>query len=203
MRNRRQVLAILGTSLLAATAQGASPAGGFFSVHQSEPLLLHRVISQPMLTKLLCWDSRLSDWRQQLPEDTISEGSSAYILHLWADYCAPCREEFPILRELVEETDKKYAGKVRWIFLSETAAANAVQAFFEKYRARMPKGPQYLDTGEAIANLLGEGLTTTLSYPVTLVLDSQHVVRHAFVGRVRGRRAELLAALDRMVALPR
>lgn len=203
MRNRREALTILGLSVLATPARAAAVASGFGAVHQSEPFLLHRQIGPSYFTKLSVWDLRLSEWRAMQPEESFGERSAVYVLHLWADYCAPCREEFPILRELTEETDKKYGASVRWVFLSETSSPVAMQAFLAKYQARMPKGPQYLDTGEAIANLLSEGLNSSLSYPVTLLLDAQRVVRHAFVGRVRGRRTEFMNTLDRLLAIPR
>jgi hypothetical protein len=78
-----------------------------------------------------------------------------------------------------------------------------MQVFLDKFRARMPKSPQYLDTGEGIANILRDGLSLSLSYPVTLILDSQRVVRHAFVGRILGRRAEFLTALERLLSIRR
>lgn len=203
MRNRREMLMILGLSALAAPAKAAPLVSGFGAVHQSEPLLFHKQLNPSYFAKLAVWDLRLSEWRPMQPEEAVGERSSVYVLHLWADYCAPCRDEFPILRELAEETDKKHGLKVRWVFLSETSSPVAMQAFLAKYQARMPKGPQYLDTDEAIANLLREGLGSELSYPTTLLLDAQRVVRHAIVGRVRGRRTEFMTALDRLLAIPR
>src|SRR4051812_35957966 len=120
MSSRREVLTFLSLSVLPGVAQAANLANGFVSVHQSESLLLHKQIGASLLAKLQVWDFRLSEWRATQPENAVGEDGSAYVLHLWADYCAPCREEFPILRELVEETDKKHGNKVRWVFLCET-----------------------------------------------------------------------------------
>ena len=203
MLTRRTWLSLLGLSALSTRAYGAKLAGGFSASHQSEPQLLHKQLDAAQFRKLLAWDFRLSDWRQVLPSEPACDRGELIVLHLWADYCMPCREEFPILRELVEETEQKYGPRVGWVFLSETPSPTDMQVFLDKFRARMPKGPQYLDTGEGIANILRDGLSLSLSYPVTLILDSQRVVRHAFVGRILGRRAEFLTALERLLSIRR
>lgn len=193
------VVLLLALVPSALSAQGLAP--GFVAVHRSEPVLLHKQLDPSLLRKLLIWDARHTEWRQMQGAEAPAERTPLLILHLWADYCAPCREEFPILRELEQEITRKHGGDARFVYLSETSSPEEMNTFLERNKARMPPGPHYLDTNEAIANKLREGLAGTLSYPVTVVLDSQRIVRHAFVGRVTARRAELLTAVERLLAI--
>jgi thiol-disulfide isomerase/thioredoxin len=179
-----------------ASAQPLKP--GFFPVHHSEPLLLHRQVNPSALRAFQIWDTHLATWRAVEPREVPGERAAVIVLHLWADWCKPCREEFPALRGILEETDKLYGARVQFVLLSETSLPEAMRAFLEKEKERIPRGPHYLDTGEALADSLRTELPTALSYPVTLVLDSQRMIRHAIVGSVASRRLELLTAISRL-----
>jgi thiol-disulfide isomerase/thioredoxin len=193
-------LLIIGLLLQGPIAQAAPTLKpGFFPVHQSEPMLLHRQITPAELRALQVWDLHLMTWRAMQPADVPSEQAPLTVVHLWADWCKPCIEELSVLRDFMEELGKAYAGRVQIVLLSETSSPEAMRALFEKEQARMPRGPHYLDTGEAIAESLRVDLPTTLSYPVTLVLDSQHIVRHAIVGSIFNRRVELRTGIARLL----
>lgn len=199
---RRSLLSVALVLCLLSPESGAEGlAPGFVPVHRSEPMLLHKQIEPSLLRRLLVWDTRHTEWRQMQAAEVPGERTPLLILHFWADYCAPCREEFPVLREIEQEIVKKYGDRARFVYLSETSGPDEMNSFFERNKARMPAGPHYLDTGEAIANKLREGLVSNLSYPVTVLLDEQRVVRHAFVGRVTARRTELLTAVERLLAV--
>lgn len=184
-------------------AHALSP--GFVTVHQNESALLHRRIAPELLAKLLVWDARLSTWRPAQPSETagVAPGPppTVLILHLWADWCGPCREEFPVVRDLASDIEQKSAGRARFALLSETASSSAMQTFLDQNQGRMPRGLQYLDTGEGVAEQLRTELAAPWVLPVTLVLDEQRVVRHAVVGKVAGRRDELRDAVTRLLAL--
>lgn len=174
----------------------------FMQVHRSEPFLLHRSIETAQIRAFRIWDSRLADWRNQEPGEMPARRASVMVLHLWADWCLPCREELPAMRQLTDDLEQRHGDRVQVVLLSETSAPEAMRAFLEKQRDRMPRGPLYFDTGESVATALRAELPTSLSYPVTLILDSQRIVRHAIVGSIAGRRAELLTAIAHLVTSP-
>lgn len=196
---------LLTSLVLAMLVTGASAAPslkpGFEAIHRSEHFLLHHQIESARFSAFRIWDARLADWRKTEPPEVPGARAAVVILHLWADWCAPCREEFPVVRQLSDDLEKSYGDRVQLVLLSETSAPDAVRTFLEKQRERMPRGPHYLDTGEALANALRLDLPVSLSYPVTLVLDSQRVVRHAVVGPIAGRRAELALAVGQLLRL--
>jgi thiol-disulfide isomerase/thioredoxin len=183
----------------------AEPAADFSPVHRSEAFLLHRTIDARLLRGFQIWDARLANWRPAAPTEIAGAGAAErtplVLLHLWADWCAPCREEFPVLRRFVESLQRTYGDKVRLVLLSETSGAKEMRAFLDKYRSALPVGPLYVDTGEGVAQLLRKDLPTTLPYPATLLLDGDRVVRHAIVGSIAARRAELLFAITRLLSL--
>jgi thiol-disulfide isomerase/thioredoxin len=197
---RRFALCLL---MLAASSSAAPSQPGFLLTHQSEGYLLQRRVPADKLRRLDVWDSRLADWRNARAEEQVSEAAPILVLHLWADYCAPCREEFPYIRQTVETIERRFGQEVRWVLLSETQSPSDMRAFLGKYGASLPAGPQYLDSGEAIAASLRPSTLGALSYPVTVVLDSRRIVRYAIVGRVIPRRIELLDAIDRLLDLER
>lgn len=199
-----RILLLLQIGLvLMATAASASPKlrPDFAPAHLSERFLLHRQVEPANFRAFQIWDSHLATWRMTEPAEIPAERASVTVLHLWADWCAPCREELPLLRQLHESISKAYGDRIQLVMLSETSSPEAMRAFLDKHRERMPRGPQYLDTSEALAKDLRTDLTSSLSYPVTLVLDSQRVVRHVIVGSLGGRRAELFLAFSRLLRL--
>ncbi len=190
---------VMLTLLAAHLAMAAELQPGFIAVHGSEPLLLHRQIEPTKLRALKIWDTHLANWRVTDPKEAPIEKATLLVLHLWADWCKPCVAEFPALRGIIQELDKTYGGRVQVVLLSETATAQAMRVFLDKEQDRMPRGSQFLDTEETIAESLRNGLPMTLPYPVTLVLDPKRVVRHAIVGPITARRGELLTAISRLM----
>lgn len=197
---RFSCLALL--SLLGGNSVAAELQADFSPVHRSEPFLLHRSIGPSLLQAFKIWDTRLANWRPMQPAEVPGERAQLVLLHLWADWCAPCREEFPVVRTLTESLRRSYGARVQLVLLSETSGPPEMRAFLDKYRAVLPQGPIFVDTAESVARVLRADLPTTLPYPVTLLLDSQRVVRHAVVGSIAPRRAELLAAITHLLALP-
>jgi thiol-disulfide isomerase/thioredoxin len=187
--------------LLGGVAFAAGLQSGFFPVHQSEPYLLHRKVDPAQIRGLKVWDTRLATWRAMQPSEVPAERAPVVVLHFWADWCLPCREEFPAVRQLMESAEKTFGERVQVVLVSETSGPEEMRAFLEKYRTRLPRGPHYLDTGEGIAASLRTDLPTPLSYPITLVLDSRRVVTHAVVGPITARRLEVQDAIARILAI--
>ena len=149
---------------------------------------------------LLLWNSQLGAWGPKPPGHVVVHGR-VVVVHLWADYCAPCRAEFPWLKEVAREASRRYKGQVQFLFVSETNSSEAMQQFIEQNRATMPDGPHYLDTGNQLSHSLGEGLSSgTLSLPTTLLCDPL-VVRQGLIGPLASRRAELRLAIERLLGV--
>jgi thiol-disulfide isomerase/thioredoxin len=180
------------------SAEGLQP--GFFPVHFSEPYLLHRRVDPAYIRGFKVWDTRLATWRAMQLSEVPGERTQLVLLHLWADWCKPCRDEFPAVRQLMLDLDKVYAGRVQVVLVSETSDPALMRTFLEQNQSRLPRAPHYLDTGEAIAAALRVDLPTTLSYPITLILDSRHLVIHAVVGPITSRRLEVQDAVARILA---
>jgi len=198
MTTRRSFLTASAV-LLASQAHARELPPGFATAHPSEPHLLHRQIDAAMLHSLKVWDTRLADWQPMRSAD--EPRAPVLVLHFWADWCAPCREEFPTVRELVEETSQQLGDRVQWIMLSETPLAEAMRSFLEKHRDRMPRTPIYLDVNETLANVLRQDLVTSFPYPLTILCDAQRVVRQALAGSITRRRDELRWGLRRLAGV--
>ncbi len=165
------------------------------AAHALEQLLL-----AGYLKSLLVWDEKDSNWQVARGADSPNERASVVIVHLWADWCKPCREEFPILRELAEQVEGAHPGKVQFLYLSQTQGQAEMQSFLFKYRARMPKAPIYQNT--ALGEFLLRQLSRTgLPLPITLILDDRRVVRSVLIGSVARHRGYVAGTVARLVSL--
>lgn len=203
VRNRRLfalflALVVLATPVSPAWAAELKP--DFYATHRSEPFLLNRRIDPALLAAVRVWDRHLATWRLAQPAELPAQRAQVVVLHLWADWCAPCRAEFPVVRDLMATLARLYGDRVQLVLLSETSSPEAMRAVLEKERATLPAAPHFLDYGEGIAALLRKDLPAPLSYPMTLVLDGQRIVRHAVVGPVTDRRAALLATISLLLS---
>ncbi len=82
------------------------------------------------------------------------------IVHFFATWCEPCREELPALRRLVERTDPK---RLRLITISAGEVDVRVRNFVEKLPVNFPI---LLDRDRGVARSWG-----ALALPTTFVLD--------------------------------
>jgi thiol-disulfide isomerase/thioredoxin len=155
------------------------------------------VSMRSLLSELLLWDERTSTWQ-------VARGSQAIIdrpvtvVHVWADWCEPCRDEFPILRDLVEQLP----NNVQFISITQTQDTAVLSGFLFRYQTRLPKLPIYQTS--RLSDALSDPLARTgLPMPITLVLDHQLVVRTAVVGSLAHRRGGILRSVQRLLALPK
>lgn len=171
--------------------------------YQTEVSLLHTRIDKTRLEQILVWDVRDANWRKPKDNEATPNSTDAplLIVHLWADWCKPCREEFQVLKSLAPTIEARYRRRVRFIYVAmETGSAN-MERFLEANKDIMPSARFYLDAGEGgIASTLRSRLASgRLSLPTTLLLDSQRIVRQAIVGPINNRRAEFVDSINRLL----
>ena len=170
--------------------------------HRQEVALLHRAIEPERLRDFDIWDERAAEWRKPKPDELTDDKAAVLLLHFWASWCKPCREEFPIWRELQPRLEALYQGKVRIVYVAIQTNNADMERFLTENKDRMPHTTWYLDVGERLAGLVRTGLPEDrLPMPVTLWLDRQRVVRQAVAGSIYHRRPEVVDSTARLVRL--
>ena len=109
------------------------------------------------------------------------------VLNFWATWCAPCREEMPVLSELAEH----YRGRAQFVGV----AADSVDKVRDFARALPVSYPLLAGGEEAIKPTRPFG-NLPLAVPFTVVLDRGGEPRAAALGRIS--RAALVELLDQL-----
>jgi thiol-disulfide isomerase/thioredoxin len=190
--------------VLLAVALTASPgARAFAQPACSDDLsLLHLAIEPAALSRLQIWNYQKVEWHVPAPDQVPMRRAPVVIVHLWADWCGPCKAEMPLLRTQVQELASQHKESLEFVFLTESNRTVELARYMIDNRDRMPRVPYYLDTNEAIARLVRTNLPSgQLTLPVTLLLDEQRVVRQAFVGALAPRWPELRRSVARLLQL--
>lgn len=121
------------------------------------------------LTDLQGVSRSLADYRGQV-----------VLVNLWATWCAPCKEEMPVLQAFYE--DYRDRGFVV-IAINDGDPAADVRAFVGDYELTFPVwlDPTYVATEEAFH---------TLNLPASFVIDREGTIQLAWVGRISSRMLE-------------
>lgn len=114
------------------------------------------------------------------------------VLNFWATWCAPCREEMPILSELAEH----YGERVQFVGIAADSA-DKVQDFVRT----LPVSYPLLIGGEEVIKATRPFGNLPLAVPFTIVLDRSGEPRAATLGRVT--KAALVELLDQLQPPPR
>lgn len=195
MRRRELLLAGLGAWAIEPVSHAVAQCG-------AEPDLLHRVVPSEQLDHLSLWEERSAQWRKCRPDDLPTAGPPILAIHVWADWCAACKEEFPLLRDLEARLLTTLARKMRFVYVAEIPNSPAMEQFQNANRQRLPKGPFYQDTAEIFARWLRPLLPGgRLTLPITLVVDDRRIIRHAILGSLRNRTRELARAVESLSEL--
>lgn len=171
-----------------------------FAQSSAEEDLLHVRLDPSLFARLAIWDQRAAEWRRSRPQEDPAAGAPILVLHFWADWCQPCKEEFPLLRELEERLIRVHAGKVRFVYVAEIPNSPEMEKFLSENRSTAPRGPHYQDTAELLIRVLRPLLPKNrMTYPCTLLLDDRRIVRQVFLNSLRGRTPTLTRSIARLI----
>lgn len=144
------------------------------------------------LTALRTWSPQRQQW-----STLASPHAPMLVLHLWAADCKPCVSELPVLRSFVQSW--RDSADTQFLFVAETESEERLLSFWNsQMAAESPRIPLVQIGDERIRSILETG-----RQPLTLILDTNWVVRQAFVGSVAARATELSAAMSRFLAVLR
>lgn len=178
--------------------------------NRDETALLHHRLTMPSLS---VWEGPRQEWRSLLPREGPPTNLKIRVVHLWGTWCGPCKDEFPIIKQMDLQIRRSYQGAVQFVYIADSLSTNAaMKTFMEKHHDDMPAGLLYHDDENKLAmDLLAvlpqgsvvEGRTEApserqLNLPITLLVDPDDVVRQAFVGSVMARRPELVNGIAQL-----
>lgn len=198
MRNPLAPLLLASLMTLPAVAQPTKPQpdASVLTLWQQESYLLNQRVS---LGSLDVWDAAGSKWRPLRGETPLGR-ARVLVLHVWADWCQPCVQELPVLRELALRLAADYNGDVTVAFLSETHLSEQMSAFLRANPEALKDLTLYHDSNGRLADNLAQALPqSAVTLPTTLILDRDLVVRQALVGPQLQRRGELVNGIARLL----
>ncbi|GAB2675847.1 TlpA disulfide reductase family protein [Thalassiella azotivora] len=125
------------------------------------------------------------------PLDLTSLRGGPVVLNVWGSWCAPCREEAPVLVRLSSD----YATRrVSFVGLNVKDNPAAARAFEDRFGVSYPS----IDDGDGRGILALSQYVPASAVPVTLVLDAAGRVAARVLGAVR--EATLRALLDAVLS---
>ncbi len=172
--------------------------------YRQEADLLNLPINRKILQSLPLWDAEAGVLRKARRAFDDSDTAPILILHLWATWCAPCREELPIWRKLWNTLYNESSGRVRAVHIAMQNDADGLPKFIDKIGSNnMPIQPLYFDQGGHLAKNLSEAFDdkSMPPLPITIWLDPERIVRRVIVGSIRGRISEVTGTSKRMLKL--
>lgn len=143
------------------------------------------------LSGVKCLDSKGQNF---VPLSPLKE--RLLIINLWSLHCAPCMEEFQRFHNIVRHVQSKDYS-IDFLFIADPPEDNpeaAVRAFWKAPPVTLPAVAPCISTNRRLRDSLSfDGV------PITLFLDRERVVRHAFIGSIEGR--AIASAIERLLAV--
>jgi thiol-disulfide isomerase/thioredoxin len=135
---------------------------------------------------------RIDDESEQTLESLLPEGP--VILHFWATWCAPCREELPELDRFRQALDARGMAHRLLAISVDTFPPERVQDFLAE-ELNLPD----FHTVQGMPSQIG-GAFRILGYPATIVLDSgrREIFRH--IGDLRWSDPQVAAEMLRLIS---
>lgn len=176
--------------------------GSEVDLRRQEVRLLHLGLDRAALRTLLVWEPKTDALRDARPGEVVDDSTPVMILHLWATWCDPCKEEFPLWQKLGPRLAEQHSGKVRIAHVALQNDSSDMAGFVQQMHGRLPFPVRHFDRKERLAGSLRKALTgKQLTLPMTLLLDRERVVRQAIIGPISERRQELAESTARLVQL--
>ncbi|HMU41559.1 MAG TPA: TlpA disulfide reductase family protein [Pseudomonadota bacterium] len=145
-------------------------------------------------------------WGPPAAQPLFDGGGSLYLVHLFGTWCAPCKQELPLLAQAWAELQKdaEIQKSVRLLFVAvEGNPADPIRAW-QRDVPSLGMGtvlPLFGDAGSKLPEALGDQTAYGApGYPATLLVDRCGVIRHAFLGPLIGRRAVFDMAVRRLAS---
>lgn len=179
------------------------------TLHRVEARLLHQALRPIDLgSNLHIFEPRSGEWLSTNSSDPPA--ARVLVVYLWSAASAVALSELPTLREIARRVEAHHDGDARFLFVAEGVSAAQMKAIptapssptgqpykSSKTENALPPLPYFLDSAGSIPEALRQGqIGAEMPLPVTLLLDEQHVVRHALVGSLVHRRSELVSAIS-------
>ena len=185
-------LAAAGASMDPATALAPSPSALLQRIDQrdSESGLLSRKV---VLNSLLSIEPVPLSYQTAAP--VLARGQPL-LVHLWSIHCHACVKELPELAATLKRL--RDVTPIRIILIAEDSldSLESLGESLRRFDAILPRVELY---AAGPASELRPSLQKS-SWPTTLLLDDQLVVRQALVGTLGARRNELFSAVLRLCA---
>jgi thiol-disulfide isomerase/thioredoxin len=166
-----------------------------------EMKLLHVPIDRVVLNALPVWDEKTGKARLRVPGEVFDDIRPILLLHLWATWCGPCKEEFGAWKELGNQIQQRFSSEVNVVHIAMQQDATPLAGFVNKQGKNMPGGAKYLDEEERLSKLLQQALQRKdlPVLPITLWLGPGRTVRQVLVGAISGRVDDVLHSTERLV----
>jgi thiol-disulfide isomerase/thioredoxin len=170
-----------------------------------ETQLLHLPLDRRIFKSIPVWDDKSDRLVQhnKSQHDFDSPAIPVLVLHLWATWCGPCKDEFPIWVKIRKHfKEQALAGKVRFVHIAMQDDAKEMTRFVKEIgKDRMPPGWYYFDNGGYLANNIIEASRSKKlpSLPITLWLGPGRTVRQAMVGSIADRMEEVIESTERLM----
>jgi thiol-disulfide isomerase/thioredoxin len=186
---------------LCATGARADPFTELANRRRLEVTLLHLPIDRVALGSLPVWDDKTKKLRLRVPGEVFDDTRPILILHLWATWCAPCKEEFGVWKELKERMQKQFGYDVGIVHIAMQTDAAGMPSFVRQVGDDMPVGPKFFDRDERLSHILRGALKgkEIPTLPLTLWLGPPRNVRQVMAGAIGNRTAEVLESTDRLL----
>ncbi len=182
----------LGAGLLAASATIPAESGGSLAqrieVIEKQDRLRHRTLRIDQLSSI-----QLQPFRWQ-SASSLSAHRSLLLVHVWSVHCPPCVKEMPELQRMLARLQAE--NRVRVAFVSQDTP-DELREYFQTWQAQLPIARKYEFYLAGSDSQLQTSLQSS-ALPLTLLVDSDMVVREAFVGPIVGRGNELFSMVRRL-----
>lgn len=176
--------------------------GSELDLRRQEVRLLHLALDRVALRSFLVWEPKIDALRDARPGEVVDDSTPVMILHLWATWCDPCKEEFPLWQKLGPRLVDRHSGKVRIAHVALQNDSSDMASFVQQMHGKLPFPTRHFDRKERLASALRKALSgKQLTLPMTLILDRERVVRQAIIGPISERRQELAESTARLIQL--